>query len=82
MIDFKAGDDLQTPSIQVVSNGVQISFATSSERSYLVLSSTNLASGVWTMFTNDVQGTGGIVSFVDTNAGVLRQRFYRLEFAQ
>ena len=82
VIDFKAGDDLQTPSIQVVSNGVQISFATSSERSYLVLSSTNLASGVWTMFTNDVQGTGGIVSFVDTNAGVLRQRFYRLEFAQ
>lgn len=82
VINFEAGDDLQDPSIQVVSNGVQISFATASERSYLVLSSTDLASDVWTTLTNDVQGTGEIVSIVDTNAGALPQRFYRLEFAQ
>ena len=82
VINFEAGDDLQSPSIQVVSNGVQISFATASERSYRVLSSTDLASDVWTTFTNDVQGTGEIVSIVDTNAGAFPQRFYRLEFAQ
>jgi hypothetical protein len=82
VINFEAGDDLQTPSVQVVSNGVQISFATSSERSYLVLCSTDLGSGAWTTFTNGVEGTGGTVSIVDTNAGILRQKFYRLEFAQ
>jgi hypothetical protein len=82
VIDFETGDDLQTPSVQVISNGVQISFATAAERSYLVLSSSDLASDVWTTFTNDVPGTGGIVSIVDTNAGALPQQFYRLEFAQ
>jgi hypothetical protein len=82
VIDFEPGDDLQTPSIQVTSNGVQLSFATALGRSYLVLASTNLASGVWTTFTNGVPGTGGIVSVVDTNAGTFPQRFYRLEFTQ
>jgi len=82
VINSEAGDDLQAPLVQVVSNGVQISFATSSERSYLVLCSTNLDADEWTTFTNGVAGTGGTVSLVDTNANALPPRFYRLEFAQ
>ena len=82
VINSEAGDDLPAPAVQVVSNGVRISFATSSERSYAVLSSTNLAGDEWMTLTNGVPGTGGTVSLVDTSAGTLPPRFYRVEFAQ
>lgn len=77
VIDFAAASDLQIKGVQVIGNDVQVSFATTN-RLYFVQRSGDLASGIWTTFTNNVQGTGGIVSILDTNAASLPKRFYRV----
>jgi hypothetical protein len=81
VINFEPAGDLQIVGIQVVGNDVQVSFNTSN-RLYYVQSNTNLTSGTWTTFTNNVPGTGGIVSVLDTNAAGLPSRFYRVGLAQ
>ena len=77
VIDFLPGDDLQVTGIQVIGNDVSISFATTN-RLYYVQRIDDLGSGTWTTFSNNVMGTGGIVSILDTNAATLPQRFYRV----
>lgn len=81
VINYEPGADLQIAGIQVVGNDVQVSFNTSN-RLYYVQSNTNLTSGTWTTFTNNIQGTGGIVSVLDTNAASLPGRYYRVGLAQ
>jgi hypothetical protein len=81
VINFEPGGDLQIAGIQVVGNDVQVSFNTSN-RLYYVQSNTNLTSGTWTTFTNNVPGTGGIVSVLDQNAASLPSRYYRVGLAQ
>lgn len=78
VIDFLPGDDLLITAIQQASNDVSVSFATANNRLYYVQRTDDLASGAWTTFTNDVPGTGGIVSVIDINAATLSNRFYRL----
>ncbi|HUJ11715.1 MAG TPA: hypothetical protein VL171_17025 [Verrucomicrobiae bacterium] len=78
VIDFLPGDDLQFTAIQPSGNDVDISFATESNRLYYVEYTDDLSSGSWTIFTNNVPGTGGIVSVVDPNAAGLTNRFYQL----
>ena len=81
VINFEPAGDLQIVGIQVVGNDVQVSFNTSN-RLYYVQSNTNLTGGTWTTFTNNVPGTGGIVSVLDTNAASLPGRFYRVGLVQ
>jgi hypothetical protein len=78
VIDFLPGDDLQFTSIETVGNDVSISFATGLNRRYYVEHIDDLPSGAWTIFTNNVPGTGGIVTVIDANAAILSNRFYRL----
>ena len=77
VIDFLPGDDLCITAIQPVGNDVSVSFATTN-RLYYVQRIDALTNGVWTTFTNNVPGTGGIVSVIDVNAATLTNRFYRL----
>jgi hypothetical protein len=77
VIDYLPADDLQIEAIQVIGNDVTISFATTN-RLYYVQRIDDLNSGTWTTFTNNVPGTGGIVSVIDLNAAALTNRFYRL----
>jgi hypothetical protein len=77
VIDFLPGDDLRITAIEQVGNDVSVSFATTN-RLYYVQRADDLPGGVWTTFTNNVPGTGGIVSVLDTNAVNLPQRFYRV----
>ena len=77
VIDYLPADDLQIEAMQVTGNDVSISFATTN-RLYYVQRSDDLNSGTWTTFTNNVPGTGGIVSVIDVNAATLTNRFYRL----
>lgn len=77
VVDFAPASDLQITGVQIIGSDVQISFATTN-RLYFVQRSGDLASGIWTTFTNNVQGTGGIVSVLDTNAASLPKRFYRV----
>ncbi len=77
VIDFLPGDDLRITAIQMIGNDVSISFATTN-RLYYVQRNDDLVSGTWTTFTNNVAGTGGIVSILDTNVASLPQRFYRV----
>lgn len=77
VIDFLPGDDLRITAVQVIGNDVSISFATTN-RLYYVQRIDDLGNGTWTTFTNNVMGTGGIVSVLDTNAATLPQRFYRV----
>jgi hypothetical protein len=77
VIDFLPGEDLQITAIGTVGNDVSISFATTN-RLYYVQSIDDLNNGTWTTFTNNVPGTGGIVSVTDVNAATLTNRFYRL----
>ena len=77
VIDFLPGDDLQITAIEQVGNDMSMSFATTN-RLYYVQRTDDLTSGLWATFTNDVPGTGGIVSVIDVNAATLTNRFYRL----
>jgi hypothetical protein len=77
VIDYLPADDLQIEAIQVIGNDVSVSFATTN-RLYYVQRIDDLTGGVWTTFTNNVPGTGGIVSVIDVNAATLTNRFYRL----
>jgi hypothetical protein len=82
VIDFLPGDDLQITAIEAVGDDISISFASGSNRLYHVDSNDDLVSGTWTTFTNNVPGTGGIVSVLDTNAATLPERYYRLGLIQ
>lgn len=78
VIDFLPGDDLGISGVQQAGNDISVAFVTASNRFYYVEHNDDLAGGVWTTFTNNIPGTGGIVSVLDTNAVDFSQRFYRV----
>jgi hypothetical protein len=82
VIDFNLGRDLPTPTARVVGNDVRLTFATASNRVYLVQQSANAIDGSWITFTNNVPGNGGAVTVVDPNAASFPERYYRLGFSQ
>lgn len=81
VVNFQTGPDLQIAGSQVVGADVQISLATGSNRLYRVDYTTNLVNAVWTTLTNNVAGTGGVVSVIDPGAASQPQRFYRAAIA-
>ena len=48
-------------------------------RSYRVESCDDLVSGLWSVLTNGVDGTGGVMDVIDTGGATATQRFYRPE---
>ena len=77
VIDFFPADDLKITGIQQSGNNVNVSFATTN-RLYYVQRVDDLKNGTWTTFTNNVPGTGGIVTVTDMNGALSTNRFYRL----
>jgi hypothetical protein len=78
VIHFDPGIDLQITGVQPVGNDVQISFATGSNKVYLVQRRDSLTAGNWTTLTNGVVGTGNVMNYTDIGAAILTQRHYRV----
>jgi hypothetical protein len=78
VIDFLPGDDLRITAIEQVGNDISVSFSTGSNRLYRLDRKDDVVGDAWTAFTNNVPGTGGIVTVIDPNAATLPQRIYRL----
>ena len=57
---------------------VRISFRSVPNAKHRIEYKNDLAASEWTNLTNNVAGTGGILSIVDSNAASLPQRFYRV----
>jgi hypothetical protein len=55
-----------------------ITFTTVQNAVYEVDYRNDLVSGSWSILTNGVAGTGGIVTIVDHQAAAMGQRFYRV----
>jgi hypothetical protein len=69
-------------SIQAVPPDVQISFSTSGGgATYGVAYTTNFVNAIWTTLTNNISGTGGIITVTDPGAALLPQRYYKAYLA-
>lgn len=77
IINSQLGLDLGIVGIQTVSPDVEVSVTTGSNRLYRVDRTSSLTNSVWATVTNNVQGTGGIVTVIDPGAAVLSNRYYR-----
>jgi hypothetical protein len=78
VINFTPGSDLQITGIGPVAGNIEIHFATGTNRVYYVDRRDGLPGGGWTTFTNNIVGTGGIMTAIDVGAASLTQRFYRV----
>jgi hypothetical protein len=66
--------------VSVTSSNVQIGCATATNWSYLLLSSASLGAGAnWTANGSTASGTGGTVTFTDSNAPTNSARYYRVQ---
>jgi hypothetical protein len=54
-----------------------VSFSTENGATYAVQYRDSLTEGTWEILTNNVAGTGGVISILDEGAASLTQRFYR-----
>jgi len=82
VIDFQTGPDLQIVDSEIVGADAQISLTTDSNHLYRVDRTTNLVSGVWATVTNNLPGTGGIVTVIDPGAASKTNQFYRAAIVQ
>ena len=69
---------LAIPSAQPSGYGLALDFTSELGNTYFVESTTNLTSGVWTILTNNIPGTGGTLTFLDANWDTVPQKFYRI----
>jgi hypothetical protein len=65
-------------SVRTAGNDFVLTFSTLSNQLYVVQSSGDLSSGVWTTLTNNLPGTGGPVAVTDVGAVLFSNRFYRV----
>ena len=82
VINFQTGPDLQIVDSEIVGPDVQISLATGSNRLYRVDRTSDLVAGVWTTVTNNLAGTGEIVTVIDPGAADETNQFYRAAIVQ
>lgn len=68
----------QITSLVITGSDVKISFTTTNSVFYSVAYNTNLVNGSWNSLTNSIPGTGNIVTFTDSGAAILPQRFYKI----
>ena len=82
VIDCEPGSDLRITGIQAVGADTQINLSTGSNRLYRVDRTSDMVTAVWTTMTNNLPGTGGIVTITDPGAGGQPKRFYRVTIVQ
>ncbi len=73
-----AGSALRVTNIQRAGNDLTVNFTSASNRLYQVETTTNLVGGVWSLFTNNISGTGNILAVIEAGAVVGTNRFYRV----
>ena len=78
VIDYEPGPDLGVTDIDAVGADIQISLSTGSNRMYRVDYTSDMVTAVWTTVTNNVSGTGGIITITDPGAATQPKRFYRV----
>ena len=77
IINYNLGNDLGITGLQTVGGDALINLITGSNRFYRVDYTTNLVSAIWTTLTNNIPGTGGVVTVTDPGAASKTNRFYR-----
>jgi lysophospholipase L1-like esterase len=65
-------------SISVAGTNVTLTISTASNQLYLVESRDDLTAGAWATVTNNLPGTGGIITLVNRVPAGLQSRFYRV----
>jgi hypothetical protein len=68
----------QITSLVITGPDVKIGFTTTNGVSYTVEANSDLATGSWSVLTGNISGTGGIITFTDSGAALLPQRFYKV----
>ena len=68
----------QITSLVIAGPDVKISFTTTNGVSYSVEYKDDLVSGSWRTLTNNISGTSGVVTIMDSTAAELPRRFYRV----
>jgi hypothetical protein len=68
----------QITSLAIAGPDVKISFTTTNGVSYTVEYNNDLVTGSWSTLTNNIAGTGGIVTITDSSAAELPRHFYRV----
>ena len=64
--------------LDLAGSGARIPFTIQTNRRYDVDWRSSLTGGTWNLLTNDVAGTGGVVTVSDPGALSLPMRFYRV----
>ena len=82
VINYELGPDLQITGAQMAGANAQVNLSTGSNRLYRVDYTSDMVTGVWTTLTNNLPGTGGIVTIIDPGAASQPQRFYRVTIVQ
>jgi hypothetical protein len=82
VINYEPGPDLQITGNQIVGADEQINLSTGSNRLYRVDYTSDMVTPMWATLTNNLPGTGGIVTIVDPGAASQPQRFYRVTIVQ
>jgi hypothetical protein len=65
-------------SLGLVGGDLQLGFMSASRQSYRVEMTDDLVMPNWSLLTNNVMGTGGVVIVIDPTASAQTQRFYRV----
>src|SRR5664280_123917 len=73
---YEADPNLRLTAIAMAGNDILLNFTTVFGRNYEIDSANNL-NGSWTMVTNNVAGSGGVMQAVDAGGASKPQRFYR-----
>jgi lysophospholipase L1-like esterase len=64
--------------IHLTGTNVVLSFSTVSNQSYIIEERDDLLAGAWTTLTNNIAGTGGVITASDSPPASLPERFYRV----
>ncbi len=75
---FEVNPNLIARDIRRIGTNVEVRFTTVSDRHYSVEYRAQMTGQPWIELPGVVHGTGGIVTYTDTNAAILLHRFYRL----
>jgi hypothetical protein len=84
-LDFSTPVNPPPPSyvaIQIVSSNVVLTFPTVSTNLYVVQSTTDLVSGVWSTIASNILGAGAVATNTDIGGATVPRRFYRVGLQQ
>ena len=70
---------MRVTAVQVIGTNALVSFTTCASKTYRVETNGDLAVSSWATLTNNVPGTGNIVTITDTGGALPPKRFYRVK---